>query len=253
MQVSSTANLSAMVAHPDSEFLSPSGHIITLDSPFIVFATALCGFFLYRIVTPNWAPTLMTVIQALVIFTALGIWFSCFFEYLKAPASGVSDHCVSISAFTLQASQLIARQPYTGLTGRISRSGSHCSPIAAVAVAVNPTDESEFPRISFTGQGPAVKLVVTTLTENLTAESLRRISQMETKLGKCREDQYPNPDLSHQHAIAGFVTMQLARENEVSTRGLGCGSSGAWGLLFAGIFSVYTVDSIPIVRVNSHS
>jgi hypothetical protein len=238
----------ATAAHPDLEFLSPPVRIVILHWLFIITATAGCASALNMIRKPEIPCSAPRLLCALLLLAVLGVYLAYVILIRGTLEYGASEHFVSITSLERQEDQFIAGHPYAALSGLIARSGSHCTPQGCVALAVNSTDESDFPNISFAGKGPAVRLVLQSVTVNWTAASLSKISQMVTDLGKCRESEYPNVHLSHSDSIEGIVNIGFVSENEEATSGLGRGSAKAWTWLFGGVFYVYSVDSIPVVR-----
>jgi hypothetical protein len=238
----------AIAAHPDLEFRPPPILLIIVHWVFFISATTLFGSQLHMVVRPDISEETPLFISFLTtIFLAFG-----YLAYSNStPEYEASENFVSISTLALQQTQFIAGHPYAALS-RKSSWGSSCTPLAGVAFAVSSTDESHFPNISFAGKGPAVRLVLQSVTVNWTAESLSKIAQMESDLGKCRDNKGPSRDLSHRDSMEGIVRIGFVSENEAATRGLGYGSAFAWSLLFAGVFHAYSVDSIPVVRLDIH-
>jgi hypothetical protein len=248
----------ALAAHPDLEFLTPPVAVIVLHWLFFISATTLVGCGLWLAVSDEsegrWTTKSSDVVFSafmISLVSTLGFFIAYLIVSCDTTEHGVSKHFASISDFERKQSQFITSQPYASLTGKISSSGGgSCTPLMGGARAVNSTDESHFPNISFTGDGPAVRIVIQSLTVNWTAESLEKIHQMERDLGKCRENDYPNAELSHRDSIEGYVRIGFVGENEAATRGLGFGSGIAWAIFFGGIYYTYSVDAIPVVRMD---
>jgi hypothetical protein len=240
----------AIAEYPDAEFLSPSADVIVAHWIFVIGATTAFGFCLYLVVVGDRASRALQGINALWCVMTLAIFLIYFGVDSDTVEYKLSNRFVSIPTLTRQQRQFITRHPYTALSGEISRSGSSCTPRAGVALAVNSTDASDFPNISFAGKGPAVRLFRYSVTVNWTAESLLKIRQMETDLGRCREDEYPDRALSHRDSIEGIPEIGFVWEDEDATRGLGRRSALAWRWLFGGVFYSYSVASIPVVPIH---
>jgi hypothetical protein len=88
------------------------------------------------------------------------------------------------------------------------------------------------------------------VTVNWTPESLENISRMEERLGRCKEDEYPDRELSHVDSMEGFVTVAFVSESDGAASGFRHPSAIAWTFFMSGAYYVYRVDSIPVVRMH---
>jgi hypothetical protein len=241
---------SAIAASPNLEFLSPPGVIIALHWLFWISMTTSCASGLVRVAYPNSPSLAPRIILWISLGTDLVLWAAYFVLFVLSIELAASVYFVSASELNLHRSTFFTAHPFARLTGEISGSGWHCTPSGGAALAVASTDESDLPEIAMPGGSRQLRLVMESVTVNWTDESADKIRQMERDLGYCQSGMRPDGDMGHVDSIDGFMALGFVWGNEEATTGMGFGSAFTWAWFGGGVFYVYSVDSIPVLRMD---
>jgi hypothetical protein len=244
--------LSAKSANPDKEFPFPTLDAVALQVPFVIFA-AIAAFsgLTYRLecCRQKWirfelfgVPVWFCVCLFLFTFNYV-TYTACFFrtsEFLEV------DPVWSLDEYEDFVEVMHEGQPQVVLEGATDDCGT--SPI--VINGVSSTDASDFPNVSAVLDLVGVVVVRTEVRVHWDGDSIDLLKESAEVIKRCRGDQLELVNVTQTDTVVGWKERALITKDGELPRSVNRGSGIAAGVFASGLYHVFKVDAIPVMRAT---